>query len=59
MGRYSWIQWFYNWKPERPGTYTLMSKATNSIGESQPFEGLWNPAGYLWNKVEKTEVVVM
>ncbi len=59
LGRYSWIQWFYSWKPERPGTYTLMSKATNSIGESQPFESLWNPAGYLWNKVEKTEVTVM
>jgi sulfite dehydrogenase (cytochrome) subunit A len=58
MGKYSWIQWSYSWKPERPGNYTLMAKATNSIGESQPFEGLWNPAGYLWNKVEKTEVAV-
>ena len=58
MGRYSWIQWSYSWKPERPGKYILMAKATNSIGESQPFEGLWNPAGYLWNKVERTEVTV-
>jgi sulfite dehydrogenase len=58
MGRYSWIQWSYPWKPERRGKYILMAKATNSIGESQPFEGLWNPAGYLWNKVEKTEVTV-
>lgn len=57
-GRYSWIQWFYPWKPTKPGEYTLMARATNSIGESQPFEGLWNPAGYLWNKIEKTEVVV-
>jgi DMSO/TMAO reductase YedYZ molybdopterin-dependent catalytic subunit len=57
-GRYSWVQWFYPWKPAKPGRYTLMAKATNSIGESQPFEGLWNPAGYLWNKVEKVQVVV-
>jgi hypothetical protein len=35
-----------------------MAKATNSIGESQPFESLWNPAGYMWNKVESVEVVV-
>ncbi len=56
-GRYSWVQWFYPWKP-KAGKYTLMAKATNSIGESQPFEGLWNPAGYLWNKVQKIEVVV-
>jgi hypothetical protein len=35
-----------------------MAKATNSIGESQPFEGLWNPAGYLWNKVEPVAITV-
>jgi hypothetical protein len=57
-GRYSWIQWFFPWKPTEPGKYTLMARATNSIGESQPFESLWNPAGYLWNKIEKVEVVV-
>ncbi|HET6514872.1 MAG TPA: molybdopterin-dependent oxidoreductase [Thermodesulfovibrionales bacterium] len=57
-GRYSWIQWFYEWKPEKAGKYTIMVKATNSIGESQPFETLWNPSGYLWNKIEKTGVVV-
>jgi len=58
LGRYSWIQWFYPWKPSKPGKYTLMALATNSIGESQPFDSLWNPSGYLWNKIEKTEVVV-
>jgi hypothetical protein len=59
MGRYSWMQWSYQWKPEKSGKHILMAKATNSIGESQPLEGLWNPAGYLWNKVEKTDVTVM
>jgi len=58
MGRYSWIQFSYPWRPTKPGEYTLMAKATNSIGESQPFEGLWNPSGYLWNMVQKNEVVV-
>ncbi|MCE5193866.1 MAG: molybdopterin-dependent oxidoreductase [Nitrospiraceae bacterium] len=58
MGKYSWVQWFYQWKPQKPGNYTLMARATNSIGESQPFDSLWNPAGYLWNKIEKTTVVV-
>jgi sulfite dehydrogenase len=57
-GKYSWTQWSYAWRPTKPGEYELMAKATNSIGESQPFEGLWNPAGYLWNRIEKTEVVV-
>jgi sulfoxide reductase catalytic subunit YedY len=58
LGRYSWIQWTYPWRPKKSGKYTLMARATNSIGESQPFEGLWNPSGYLWNKVEPLAVVV-
>jgi sulfite dehydrogenase (cytochrome) subunit A len=57
-GRYSWVQWSYSWKPAKPGKYILMARATDSIGESQPFEMLWNPAGYLYNRVEKIEVVV-
>jgi len=58
LGKYSWTQWSYPWRPKKPGTYTLMAKATDSIGGSQPFEGLWNPSGYLWNKVEPLTVVV-
>jgi sulfite dehydrogenase len=58
LGKYSWVQFSLPWKPVRRGTYTLMAKATNGIGDSQPFEGLWNPAGYLWNKVEPLTVVV-
>ena len=58
LGKYSWIQFSHTWKPAKRGNYTLMAKATNSIGESQPFEGLWNPAGYLWNKVEPVAITV-
>jgi DMSO/TMAO reductase YedYZ molybdopterin-dependent catalytic subunit len=57
-GKYSWVQFFYPWKPSKPGKYTLMARATNSIGESQPFDSLWNPSGYLWNKIEKINVIV-
>lgn len=57
LGKYSWIQWSYPWRPKK-GQYTLMVRATNSIGESQPFEGRWNPAGYLWNKIERIDVTV-
>lgn len=57
-GRYSWVQWFYPWRPSKAGGYTIMAKATNAIGESQPFEKLWNPSGYLLNRVEKVSVTV-
>ena len=58
LGKYSWIQFTLPWRPAKRGKYTLMARATNSIGDSQPVEGLWNPAGYLWNKVEPLTVVV-
>ncbi|RII30078.1 MAG: oxidase [Geobacter sp.] len=58
LGRYSWIQWFYPWQPVKAGNYRILVKATNSIGESQPFDGLWNPSGYLLNKVEKYNLTV-
>jgi hypothetical protein len=35
-----------------------MVRATNRVGESQPSEPLWNPAGYLRNVIEKIDVAV-
>ncbi|HUI67653.1 MAG TPA: molybdopterin-dependent oxidoreductase [Nitrospirota bacterium] len=58
LGKYAWIQWTYPWEPKKAGKYTLMVKATNSIGQSQPFEPLWNPAGFMRNNIEKIEVTV-
>jgi DMSO/TMAO reductase YedYZ molybdopterin-dependent catalytic subunit len=58
LGKYSWIQWKYAWQPAKPGKYTIMARAVDSIGGSQPFEQLWNPAGYMWNKVETIYVTV-
>ena len=58
LGRHSWIQWRYPWRPEKTGTFRIMARATNSIGESQPFESLWNPAGYRWNRIEAIDVTV-
>lgn len=58
LGKYAWIQWTYPWQPKKKGKYTLMVKATSSIGQSQPFEPLWNPAGFMRNNIEKIEVMV-
>ena len=33
-----------------------MARALNRIGETQPLEALWNPAGYLRNVVETVNV---
>jgi hypothetical protein len=56
LGNYSFREWSFPWTPERKTAYRLMVRATNRIGESQPSEPLWNPAGYLRNVVEHVDV---
>jgi DMSO/TMAO reductase YedYZ molybdopterin-dependent catalytic subunit len=58
LGNYSFRKWSFEWNPPRKGAYTLMARATNKIGESQPSEALWNPAGYLRNMIERVKVAV-
>jgi sulfite dehydrogenase (cytochrome) subunit A len=56
LGRYSFRQWKANLKLA-PGNHRLMVRAANRAGQSQPLEPLWNPAGYMRNVVETTNVI--
>jgi sulfite dehydrogenase len=56
LGRYSFREWTIPFTPAKPGQYALKVKATNRIGQSQPMEPLWNPAGYMRNVVETVNV---
>jgi sulfite dehydrogenase len=56
LGKYSFREWTIPFKPERAGAYELKVKATNRIGQSQPTQPLWNPAGYMRNVVEAVKV---
>jgi sulfite dehydrogenase (cytochrome) subunit A len=58
LGNYSFREWSFEWTPLRAGRYSLMARATNRIGESQPSGALWNPAGYLRNVIEQVHVAV-
>jgi DMSO/TMAO reductase YedYZ molybdopterin-dependent catalytic subunit len=58
LGPYSFRTWSLAWTPRQPGRYELAVRATDEKGNTQPDEGVWNPGGYLWNKVERQEVVV-
>jgi len=57
LGKYSFRQWQIRFAP-KAGLMTLMVKAANRIGQSQPMEPLWNPAGYMRNVVEAVRVKV-
>ena len=56
LGRYSFREWKLEVKLI-PGDYDLRVRATNKIGETQPMEAGWNPAGYLRNVVETVRVI--
>jgi sulfite oxidase len=56
--KYAWRLWRCEWNPDRPGPYTLLSRATDSRGRAQPFQPDWNPGGYLWNGVDRIHVQI-
>ncbi|MGO4741467.1 molybdopterin-dependent oxidoreductase [Bosea sp. 2KB_26] len=56
LGKYSFREWKATVRLPK-GEHVLMVRATNRIGQSQPIEPLWNPAGYMRNVVETTRVM--
>ncbi|MFY0480191.1 SorA family sulfite dehydrogenase catalytic subunit [Achromobacter marplatensis] len=56
LGRYSFREWHAEFTPEQAGAYVLKARATNTAGETQPLDPLWNPSGYMRNVVETVRV---
>ena len=55
LGKYSFREWRMT-ATLPAGMHAIKVRAVNSIGQSQPSEPLWNPAGYMRNIVETTRV---
>jgi DMSO/TMAO reductase YedYZ molybdopterin-dependent catalytic subunit len=55
--KYGWRVWHHDWKPAE-GKYTLLSRATNMTGQTQPLSQEWNPNGYLWNVAQPVAVTI-
>ena len=55
---FAWRLWSLDWKPNDPGYYTILSRATDSAGRVQPMVSPWNPSGYLWNAIDRVGVTV-
>jgi sulfite dehydrogenase len=58
VDKYAFREWTLPFTPERAGKLTLMARATNRLGQSQPLEPLWNPSGYMRNCVEPVNVLI-
>ena len=55
VGKYSFREWQMT-ATLPAGMHEIKVRAVNSIGQSQPPEPLWNPAGYMRNSVETIRV---
>ena len=57
-GAYSFRTWEAVWTPRTAGRCTVAVRATDEKGSVQPDEAVWNPGGYLWNRIENQEFMV-
>jgi len=55
-GKYSFRQWTVDFRPSSSGLQTLMVKASNTAGTSQPDRANWNGSGFMRNVVESVSV---
>lgn len=56
-GRYSWRRFRYKWTPSGSGVRQLLSRATNTVGETQVTHQ-WNRSGYARDVMDPTPVRV-
>jgi sulfite oxidase len=59
QSRYAWRLWDYAWNAPKAGEYTIMSRATDDQGRTQPQTAAWNPSGYLFNAIDQVNIHVV
>jgi DMSO/TMAO reductase YedYZ molybdopterin-dependent catalytic subunit len=57
QAHYAWRLWSYEWKA-KSGDYNILSRATDSLGRTQPATPVWNPSGYLYNAADQVKIHV-
>ena len=55
--KYGFRKFAYAWKATE-GEHSLIARATDAAGKSQPMQEDWNPSGYLWNVAQPRKVLV-
>jgi len=61
LGRYSFREFRYSFKPTKYGKLNIMAKAVNSLGQEQPLSKDigWNHGGYKYNGIQVVNVEVV
>ena len=57
-GRFGFRQWSFRFTPTKPGTVTVMAKASNGVGQTQAEALIFNPAGYHNNVIRPLSISV-
>jgi DMSO/TMAO reductase YedYZ molybdopterin-dependent catalytic subunit len=57
QAHYAWRLWNYEWTA-KSGDYSVLSRATDSQGRTQPATAVWNPSGYLYNAADQVKIHV-
>jgi sulfite oxidase len=57
QAHYAWRLWNYEWKV-KSGDHTVLCRATDSQGRTQPSDPVWNPSGYLYNAADQVKIHV-
>jgi sulfite oxidase len=58
QSKYGWRLWTFQFHVAKPGSYTILSRATDRQGRVQPASVSWNPGGYLNNSIDQVTVHV-
>jgi DMSO/TMAO reductase YedYZ molybdopterin-dependent catalytic subunit len=56
--REAWAQWRFTWARPTPGPHTLMARATDTAGRTQPLVSPYNDNGYFFDAVVKHPVTI-
>jgi hypothetical protein len=56
VGKHGWFPWKIDWTPDSKGTFTLMARASDEMGNVQPLEPKLNRFQYGYNAVDKIAV---
>ena len=56
--RSAWTQWSFDWVSPSPGDHTVMARATDVAGRTQPLVSPYNDQGYFFDAVVRHPVTV-
>ena len=56
--KYAWRTFSMELRPAKPGYVTVLARASDDRGNTQPIASKWNPLGYFWNGVHRLGFVV-